>query len=342
MDKQSLPGVYQAETPHGTCSLMKVLYTNKCTHDCRYCTNSSSCEKNPASFQPQELADAFMSYVKQGIVEGLFLSSAVPGDPDRIAEKIIETAEIIRFKYNFRGYMHLKALPGISRDNIKRICSLAQRVSLNLESPTKTHFSELTSTKVFATDLMRRMSWLTKHKPSAGVTTQFVVGASEETDRDVIHAMNRLYAKFNLRRIYFSAFDPVPGTPLEKHPAAPSRREFRLYQTDWLLRVYKFSYKSLLPILTESGFLPLNSDPKLAWALQNPDNFPVDINKASSEELLKVPGIGPRTVDKIIKSRKQRSGFRSFSELGFIKKNSFPFIQVSGNRQLQLSNFNHI
>jgi predicted DNA-binding helix-hairpin-helix protein len=341
MDKQSLPGVYQAKTPHGTCSLMKVLYTNQCKHDCKYCINSTSCKKKPVIFNPQELSSAFMSYVKKGVVEGLFLSSAVPGDPDKITNKIIETVELIRFKYYFRGYIHLKVLPGVSKDNIKQLCSLANRVSLNLEAPRKTYFHELTSTKQFASDLMKRLSWMKKFEPGGGVTTQFVVGAATESDKEIIDTMNNLYKKFNLRRIFFSAFDPVPGTLLQNATPTPSRREFRLYQSDWLLRVYKFDHKDIKSILDANGFLPINKDPKLAWALNNPDLFPIDVNTIPVEELLKVPGIGPRTVDKIFNLRKKGNVFKKFTDLSKIgvQKKAFPFIEVSGKQQLQLSHF---
>jgi predicted DNA-binding helix-hairpin-helix protein len=328
-------------TPHGECSLMKVLYTNQCTHDCKYCANSISCEKKPTTLEPQELAGAFQSYIKMGVVQDLFLSSAVPGNPDQVTNKMIETVKIIRFKYHFKGYIHLKALPGVSRDNIRQLCSLADRVSLNLETPSK-HFPELTTTKVFQSDLMKRISWLKDFEPSSGITTQFVVGAASESDREILDVMNKLYHKFSLRRIYFSAFEPLQGTPLENSPAAPARREFRLYQADWLLRVYKFDPKAITSILTDDGFLPLEKDPKLVWALNNPNLFPVDINTANIEQLLMVPGIGPKTAEKIINRRMSGMVFKKFTDLskvGAQKEKVLPFIEVSGNRQLRLSDF---
>lgn len=280
-----------------------------------------------------------MSYIKMGVVQGLFLSSAVPGNPDQVTNKMIETVKIIRFRYNFRGYIHLKALPGVSRENIRQLCSLADRVSLNLETPSK-HFPELTSTKVFQSDLMKRISWLKDFEPSSGITTQFVVGAASESDAEILDMMDELYHKFSLRRIYFSAFEPVSGTPLEKLPAAPARREFRLYQADWLLRVYNFDHKAITSILTDDGFLPMDKDPKLTWAINNPELFPVDINAADFNQLLVVPGIGPQTAKKLLDVR-EKTQFKSFPDLlkAGIRKAAFPFVSVKGKTQARLSQF---
>lgn len=341
MKKPDLPGVYRAKTPQGECRLMKVLYTNQCVHDCRYCINSSSCKKASVSFEPVELAGAFQSYLKQGLVDGLFLSSAVSGDPDAVADDMIRTAGIIRVKHRFQGYMHLKVLPGVSKDRISQLAELSNRVSLNLEAPAKSIFSELSTTKQFGSDLMRRLSWMKEHQPSAGITTQFVVGAAGETDAQLVSGMDRLFRKFSLRRIYFSAFDPIEGTPLAGAPAAPARREFRLYQSEWLLRVYRFDPIELHSILDDQGFLPLDRDPKLSIALNHPDEFPVDINMAGEEELVRVPGIGPRTARRVVEKREAGLEFKRFPDLlkAGVSRTAFPFLEVSGAVQSRLSSF---
>jgi predicted DNA-binding helix-hairpin-helix protein len=188
---------------------------------------------------------------------------------------------------------------------------------------------------------MKRLSWMKDSQPPGGITTQFVVGAAGESDAEFISGMERLYRKFSLRRIYFSAFEPLEGTPLENAPAAPARREFRLYQSEWLLRVYKFDPKEIHSILDDEGFLPLDKDPKLSIALNNPDRFPVDINTAGEEELLKVPGIGPQTVRRVLEFRQKGFAFKKFTDLleAGVGRSAFPFLDVGGKTQSRLSSF---
>lgn len=342
-NEQALPGVYHAKTSHGSCRLMKVLYTNQCVHDCKYCCNSTSCKRERAAFEPRELAGAFMSYVRMRAVEGLFLSSSVAGDPDRVTDGMIETARLIRITHRFRGYIHLKVLPGVSHDRVRQLCSLADRVSINLEAPTTSRMGELSSTKEYHTDLLRRMAWLKKltgkkESAPAGHTTQFVVGAAGESDKEVLTMLNWLYEKMNLRRGYFSAFDPIEGTPLEKGEKVSPVREHRLYQTDWLLRVYGFSFNEITSVLDKHENLPLKEDPKFILARMNRDRFPIEVNEADRGELLRVPGIGPQAVNRILNLR-ENIKINSLKELKVPQK-SLPFLSVNGQKQTTLAGFN--
>lgn len=333
-------GVCRSFTPDGKCvSLLKVLQSNACVHDCKYCVHSTGCKiKKKATFEPRELADLFMQMYVRNYVEGLFLSSGVCGSAGLAAEKMLETASILREKYNYQGYMHLKIMPGANPSDIKAIASYADRVSLNLESPSKSAFSEICSTKDYNVDVKRRLSWVNKIKTrdevSSGVTTQMVVGAAGETDMDYINTMETLYRDFGLKKTYFSAFDAVDGTPLEKARSIPLRRENFLYRIDWLVRFYRFSFDEVREMTGDNGMLPLNVDPKLSFALQNRDLFPVDVNTASFDELLRVPGIGLTGAQRIIDFRGQGK-IRSVDELKKIMpaiRGALPFLDINGRQ----------
>lgn len=333
-------GVCRSFTPDGKCvSLLKVLQTNACIHDCKYCVHSSGCKiKKKASFEPKELADMFMQMYVRNYVEGLFLSSGVIGSAGLAAEKMLETVSILREKYNYQGYMYLKIMPGANPSDIKALAEHADRVSLNLEAPNKGAFSELCSTKDYQTDILRRLSWInkikTRNQVSSGITTQMVVGAAGETDLDYINTMEALYGDFGLKKTYFSAFDAVNGTPLEKHGSIPLRRENFLYRIDWLLRFYHFSFSEVRGMLDENGMLPLNVDPKLSFALQNRDLFPVDVNSASLDELLRVPGLGLTGAQRILDLR-EKTKIKSADELTMAvpsAKKSLPFLFVNGKQ----------
>lgn len=311
-------GICHASLPDGRCvSLLKVLYTNACKHDCRYCANPVC--KTKATFEPGELAELTFQLYTRNYVEGLFLSSGVGGDEDKITEGMIECVRLLREKYRFEGYVHMKLLPGTSRDYVKRLCALADRVSINIESPDSSHFSELTSTKEYKTDVIRRLRWLTDERPAAGATTQFVVGAAGESDLDILSTVNKLYGKLSLRRSYYSAFSPVSGTELEGGKKTPLAREHRLYQADWLMRVYDFSFFEVRDTLDEHGFLSLSSDPKFMLASKLE---PVDANTAGYKRLIRVPGVGPRLARRIISARLHHSldGFRALRKLGVSRK----------------------
>jgi predicted DNA-binding helix-hairpin-helix protein len=234
--------------------------------------------------------------------------------------KMINTATILRKKYNYRGYLHLKIMPGASSSTIKESIKLANRISLNIESPTEEDLLTLSPNKTlkrgfFHTlslikDELQRFRFASQRIPS--LTTQFVVGAGEETDKEIIQKTHLLYKSFGLRRVFYSAFRPVPQTPLEDKPAASKTREHRLYQSDFLMRFYRFSPWDIP--LDENGFLPEMTDPKTLWAQKNPQFFPINLNRASYWNLLKVPGIGPTSAKKIMEMRNQRK-INSFSDL---------------------------
>ncbi len=322
-------GICHASLPDGRCiSLLKVLFTNRCIHDCRYCVNTACTER--AEFEPRELAELTVQLYLRNYVEGLFLSSGVGSDPDVTTEKMVECVSLLRGR-GFDGYIHLKLLPGVSRHYVKQLSRLADRVSLNIEAPSKSRFSELTSTKEFETDVLRRLRWLSKERPPSGITTQFVVGAAEETDLEILKATDQLYSRFHLRRSYFSAFSPVSGTELADGKKTPLVREHRLYQSDWLMRVYRFPFSEIKGALDGEGFLPLSADPKtlLAQGME-----PVDPRSADYERLLRVPGIGPGLARRILKKRGGSLSMRRLRELGVSRK-AMPFLSL-GHRQVRL------
>jgi predicted DNA-binding helix-hairpin-helix protein len=244
--------IYRATLPGGGCvSLFKVLLTNVCTNDCAYCVNQVGRDRPRAYFQPHELASLFMELHRKRLVRGLFLSSGVAGSPSRTMQEMVDTVEILRQRHEFTGYVHLKIMPGAGYDCVEAACKVANRVSINIEAPTAHHLARLSSRKDLYDGIVERMRWA-KQVMSAneglvpsGQTTQFVVGAAGETDRDILRTTGALYREIGLRRVYFSAFQPVIDSPLEGLRATPPMREHRLYQADWLLRVYGFSSHDL-------------------------------------------------------------------------------------------------
>jgi predicted DNA-binding helix-hairpin-helix protein len=331
--------IYHAAVPgKGTVPLFKVLLTNVCVNDCAYCANRVGRDSRRYSFRPEELAKVFMQMRDKRLVRGLFLSSGVAGNPARTQEAMVKVLEILRHQHGFDGYVHLKILPGAPFDCVEEGCRLADRVSLNMETPTADHMAKLSSRKDLHTDIVERMRWINRLMSSndglvpAGQTTQFVVGAAGESDRDILHTTGALYNEMELRRVYFSAFRPVPYSPLEGlNPASP-RREHRLYQADWLLRVYGFSPQEVDLALGERGNLPLTKDPKMAIAQRQPWLFPVDVNKAGYEELLRVPGIGPLSARRIVEARKDHSIFslEQMRKMRVATKRALPYIWFQG------------
>ncbi|MEW6189466.1 MAG: putative DNA modification/repair radical SAM protein, partial [Actinomycetota bacterium] len=318
--------------------LLKVLMTNACENDCFYCANRCSRDFPRLSFRPEELAELFMSLYHNRRVQGLFLSSAISRGSAATMEKMIKTAEILRLKHKFGGYIHLKILPGASFDYVQRAVELASRVSVNLEAPSKGRLLKITSSKDFENDLLLRMKWvksLTSQENflPAGQTTQFVVGAADESDREILETTDYLYREVNLTRAYFSAFQPLKDTPLEEHPPTPLMREHRLYQADFLLRRYGFKFNEI--VFDERGNLPLDMDPKMAWVLKHPREFPVEINKADGNTLLRVPGIGPKSAARIIKARAKNKFYTldELKEVGVVVKRAAPFILIDGRPQ---------
>ncbi|MCK5698694.1 MAG: helix-hairpin-helix domain-containing protein [Candidatus Aenigmarchaeota archaeon] len=335
--KPGLGAIYHAKNNRRGCLLFKTLYTNACSFDCKYCINTRKEKKS--SYTPQELAKTFMQFHKNNLVDGLFLSSGIPKDPQVIMDKMLDTLEIIRFRYRFQGYIHMKVLPGASYSSIKRASHLAERLSINIEAPNKDRLSDMSTTKDYKIDILRRQRWLKNMNLSHGHTTQFVVGAGSETDLEILNMLGFEYNNFDLRRAYFSAFAPCRGTVLEKKEKTKKLREVRLYNIDFLLRKYNFKIREIKDILNDDDNLP-EKDPKTLIA-QNYFERPVDINSATYTELLHVPGIGDVSAKRIIEKRKDTSIKRQdLKKTGVILKRADPFLKINGWSQRTLGSIN--
>ena len=331
--------IHRAALPGGgSVCLFKVLLTNVCTNDCAYCVNQIGRDVPRTSFRPEELARIFMQLYTRGLVRGLFLTSGVAGSASQTMESMIKTVEILRHHYEFKGYIHLKILPGAPFDCVEESCKLASRVSINMEAPTAQHLAKLSSKKDLYQGILEPMRWVKKLMTtneglvSSGQTTQFVVGAAGETDRDILRTTEALYHEIELRRVYFSAFRPIRNSLLEGLPPTSPLRAHRLYQADWLLRVYGFSPQEIELALGEKGSLPLRKDPKLVIAEKQPWLFPVDVNRASYDELLRVPGIGPVSARRIIEARREHSIFsiEQLRKMSVSTRKAAPFIWFQG------------
>jgi len=336
-------GLCHSFTPDGRCvSLFKTLYTNACSHECNYCRNASTCEKpgKKYSYTPQELSDITMRLYKGNYIEGLFLSSGTGGDENETMEKIIETAQILRTKHSFQGYMHLKILPGASKEHIRQAMELADRVSINLEAPSKNYLSEMSPTKDYIKDIILRQRYIKelshKIRLPAGQTTQLVVGSAGETDKEIFQKILYEYNEIGLKRAYYSVFTPLDGTGFSDREKQPLWREHRLYQMDWLYRVYDLPRKEIELAFNEYGFLP-DTDPKMAIARQTLDTA-IDPNTADYDELIRIPGIGPRSAERIITVRGQGKITRSrdLQSLGVRINRAKPFLEINGWRDTNL------
>ncbi|MFH1439660.1 MAG: helix-hairpin-helix domain-containing protein [Candidatus Woesearchaeota archaeon] len=333
-----LNGIYYAKAEHKTCRIFKTLMDNTCKFDCKYCANSTSVKNSGGSkvggncgckkkvrYEPKELADLFMYLHHNLDVNGLFLSSGVSSDPNRSTERMIEAVKILRQKRSYRGYIHFKVLPGTNYDLVKQASEMANRMSINIEAPNKSAMSELSDCKDFKVDILRRQSWISRIATKArkkqtdyisgtmnrqlggGQATQLILNRIS-SDKDVLKMVDWEYKNLELKRIYYSSFRPVKGTPLEKEKADPISRQNHLYNVDFLMRCYGFKAKEFFEIMVEdktglygADMLP-NEDPKLALAKATFDSA-VDINEASYEELIRIPGIGPTTAKKIVNMR---------------------------------------
>ena len=344
-------GVCHSFLPDGRCiSLLKVLITNQCIHDCAYCVNSTSNVKrkkrSSTSFDPEELAKLTIGFYLRNYIEGLFISSGVGRSAECQADIMYETLELLRLKYRFDGYIHAKVLPGISVDHLRRIAELADRVSINVELPNKSRFAETCSTKDYQNDIMRVTKWLPQLQSQgivpAGYTTQYVIGAAGETDKEILESIFNFYEKdWNFKRQYYSTCLPLEDKP-RSFPRSFFRREHRLYQIDWLRRIYKFSAKELMTIVNDKGFIPLREDPKITLARRNEDFFPLDINNSTYSELMRVPGIGHLSANRIIKLQNQGvkiSETKQLKSIGVVLKRALPFLTIGKNTQLTLDNF---
>ena len=317
-------GICHAYAPDGRCiSLLKVLLTNSCIFDCHYCINRKSSNVRRARFTAAEVVNLTLSFYRRNYIEGLFLSSGIISSPDYTMEQIVEVARSLREDHHFRGYIHLKTIPDADPELVHQAGLYADRVSINVELPTSSGLKRLAPEKDEAriegamrgvkasiadlSDAKVKYKSAPRFAP-AGQSTQMIVGADAATDGDIVGKASQLYDRFNLRRVYYSAFSPIPDAsavlPLQRPPLM---REHRLYQSDWLMRFYEFQPHEVVAATdADTGMLPLDIDPKLAWALKFREHFPVDVNRAPREVLLRVPGLGTKAVKNILASRRWR------------------------------------
>ena len=314
-------GICHAYAPDGRCiSLLKILLTNACMYDCLYCINRRSSNVRRARFTPEEVVTLTLGFYRRNCIEGLFLSSGIIRSPDYTMEQVIAVARLLREEHKFRGYIHLKTIPDAAPELLAEAGRYADRLSINVELPTEQSLSHLAPEKDMsgirrsmarmrlkidesrAERSTRRAAAPAPFAP-AGQSTQMIVGADASTDRDILALSTNLYGNYGLRRVYYSAFSPIPDASSALPPQrAPLLREHRLYQADWLMRFYEFDTAEIA--LDPAGNLDLAIDPKLAWALQHRDRFPVDINTAPREQLLRVPGLGLKSISKLLDARR--------------------------------------
>jgi putative DNA modification/repair radical SAM protein len=353
-------GICHAFTPDGRCvSLLKVLLTNWCVYDCLYCINRKSSNTRRARFGIDEVVKLTLSFYRRNVIEGLFLSSGIIRSPDYTMEQVIEVARRLREEEDFRGYIHLKTIPDASPELVERAGRYADRLSINVELPSAASLKllapqkdaggiERTMSRIHlrlqaarearrTAEVMRALPGATPRAVApppfapAGQSTQLIVGADASDDRAVLQLSQRLYRGQGLRRVYYSAYSPIPYASAALPPrAAPLLREHRLYQADWLMRFYGFGAEE---IVTEDGFLSLRHDPKLAWALAHPAHFPLDVERAPREALLRVPGLGVGSVDKLLVARQQRRLRRAdLLALGPAARKALPFLVAVDHR----------
>jgi len=317
-------GICHAYAPDGRCiSLLKILLTNSCIFDCHYCINRKSSNVRRARFTAKEVVDLTIAFYKRNYIEGLFLSSGIIASSNYTMEQMVEVARSLREDHHFRGYIHLKTIPDADPELVHQAGLYADRLSINVELPTanglkrlapekdgvriETAMAEVKTSIIDGKDAKAKYKSAPRYAP-AGQSTQMIVGADAATDGDIVRKASTLYDRFGLRRVYYSAFSPIPDAsavlPLQRPPLM---REHRLYQSDWLMRFYEFQPHEVVAAADDAtGMLPLDIDPKLAWALKFRGSFPVDVNRAPRELLLRVPGLGVKAVNGILTSRRWR------------------------------------
>ena len=338
-------GICHAWAPDGRCiSLLKVLLTNVCIYDCAYCINRASSRVERARFTVEEVVSLTLEFYRRNYIEGLFLSSGIIRSSDDTMSEMIRVARTLREREHFRGYIHLKTIPDAAPELIAEAGKWADRLSINVELPTETALRQLAPEKSAQTiqaamaevknrgeaarDKTRKGTKAPRFAP-AGQSTQMIVGADPATDGQILGKASRLYADYALRRVYYSAFSPIPDASQALPPVSPPlAREHRLYQADWLMRNYGFAASEITP---PSAMLDLEIDPKLAWALCHRGLFPVDVNRAPREMLLRIPGIGPRSVERILQARRHRSlRYEDLLAIGCVLRHAEPFITLPG------------
>jgi len=353
--------VHPAKLPNGqSIQLLKTLLTSACERDCYYCPFRAGRDFRRAAFKPEEFASLFMNLHRVGAAEGIFLSSGVAGGGIRTQDKLLDTADILRHKLGFKGYIHLKIMPGAEKAQVERAMQLADRVSVNLEAPNTERLARLAPHKVFIEELLQPLRWvdeIRREQPPPtqpwrfdfangsaqrgrwpSTVTQYVVGGSDESDLELLTTTQWLHKNVRLKRAYFSRFSPIRDTPLENKAPTDPLREHRLYQASFLLRDYGFDLEELP--FAEGGNLPLPTDPKLAWAQVNLREQPIEVNRAERNQLLRVPGIGLKGANAILRARRQGKlrDLSMLKKLGVIAERAAPYILLDGQRApLQLA-----
>ena len=330
--------------------LLRILMTNACSYNCHYCPMRRDREMPRTLLKPAELVRIFVGALARDWCDGLFVTTGIPGRPVKVMDDLIEALELIRERHRFGGYIHVKIVPGADAAQIERLTSLASRVSVNLEAPCGQSLAEIAPDKSLPLALetleaartlvnrnrlaerMGRPRDVLHPGGTAGITMQFVVGATADSDRAIIDRVSNAYAGGGMHHTQFSAFRPIRDTPLESRPAAPALREHRLYQADHLLRTYGFAADEV--VYDAGGNLPLAQDPKAAWALANPERFPVEVRTATREELLRVPGVGPASATRIVAERATASfrGLADLRRLGVVTTRAAGFLSLGGRR----------
>ena len=339
-------GICHSYAPDGRCiSLLKILMTNFCIFDCAYCINRVSSNVTRARFSVEEIVWLTLEFYRRNYIEGLFLSSGIIRSPDDTMSEMVRAAKVLRLDHGFKGYIHLKTIPDAAQELIDEAGLYADRLSANIELPTQADLNSLAPAKSHAEteesmnhiklSILESIEERTKSRRAplyapGGQSTQMIVGATPTNDRDIMLKASQLYTQQNLKRVYYSAFSPIPDSDPNLPPKSPPLiREHRLYQTDWLIRLYGFDIQEILP--SDQPTLDLDKDPKLSWALRNRAFFPVDINTAPREILLRVPGLGATLVERIISSRRHRMiRFADIANLPSMKKAKF-FITTVDN-----------
>ncbi|MCB0188698.1 MAG: helix-hairpin-helix domain-containing protein, partial [Caldilineaceae bacterium] len=327
--------------PTGKKPVLKAMMTTACERNCFYCPFRAGRTKTQRlTFTPDEMAKSFQTLHRANVADGLFLSSGIIKGGVTTQDKIIDTAEILRHKYNYQGYLHLKIMPSAEVDQIRRAMQLATRVSINLEGATAARLQQLAPKKDYWNELFQRLQWISQLRQQealrASIVTQFVVGAVGDTDTELLEVTEKLYHRLGLQRTYYMAFGPVAQTPFEDRPATSKQREFRLYQASFLLRDYGWQLEDLA--FEQVANLRLDVDPKQAWAEEYLRQAPVEINHASRADLLRVPGIGPKGADAIVQQRR----YGRFTELSHLRRvgirqaeRAAPYLLLDGHAPAQ-------
>ncbi len=331
-------------------SLLRILMTNACSYNCHYCPMRRDRDMPRTLLKPEELVRIFLGAHQRGWCQGLFVTTGIPGRPVKVMDDLIAALELLRERHRFAGYIHVKMVPGGEPGQIERLTQLASRVSVNLEAPCGASLAQIAPDKSFGTtvsnlervrsQLLGERSERAAGKPrdllhpggASGMTMQFVVGATADTDRSILETVSRLNAGGGIHHTHFSAFRPIQNTPMEGAPPAPALREHRLYQVDYLLRGYGFGAEEV--VFEPSGNLPLEMDPKSAWALAHPEQFPVEVRTAGPEELMRVPGIGPVSARRIVGQRIGTTlrSLRDLRKLGVVTTRAAGFLTLGGRR----------